>query len=94
MDKNLKENDTELYLTHNVGKSVIAERFSRTLKNKINKYMMDTAKDLYIDELEEINRKYNNTFYFPIKMKAIDFISGTVMEYIPQFNKKESNFKV
>ena len=27
-------------------------------------------------------------------MKAIDFISGTVMEYIPQFNKKESNFKV
>ena len=67
---------------------------SRTLKNKINKYMTATTKDLYIDELQEINRTWNNTFYFPIKMKAIDFIFGTVMEYIPQFNKKDCNFKV
>ena len=56
MGKNLKENGTELYLTHNVGKSVIAERFSQTLKNKINKYMTATAKDVYIDELQEINK--------------------------------------
>ena len=83
MDKNLKENGTELYLTHNVGKSVIAERFSRTLKTKISKYMTTTAKNVYIDKLQEINKKLSNTFYFPIKMKAIDFISGTVMEYIP-----------
>ena len=47
MDKNLKGNGTELYLTHNVGKPVIAERFSRTLKNKINKYMTATAR-IYI----------------------------------------------
>ena len=53
MDKNLKENGTELYLTHNVGKSVIVERFSRTLENKINKYMTATAKDVYIDELKK-----------------------------------------
>ena len=51
MDKNLKENDIELYLTHNVDKSVISERFSRTLRNKINKYMTDTAKNVYIDEI-------------------------------------------
>ena len=57
MDKNLKENGTELYLRHNVGKSVIAERFSRTLKNKIKKYMTATTKDVYIDELQQINRK-------------------------------------
>ena len=57
MDKNLKENSTELYLKHDVGKSVIAERFSRTLKNKINKYMTATAKDVYIDGLQEVNRK-------------------------------------
>ena len=57
MDKNLKENGTELYLTYNVGKSVTAERFSRTLKNKINKYMAATAKDVYIDGLQEIYRK-------------------------------------
>ena len=57
MDKNVKENGTELYLRHNVGKSVIAERFSRTLKNKIEKYMTATTKDVYIDELQQINRK-------------------------------------
>ena len=57
MDKNLKENGTELYLTHNVGKSVIAERFSRTLKNEINKYMTATAKDVYIGEHQKIYRK-------------------------------------
>ena len=34
-----------------------------------------TAKNLYIDEVHEINIKYNRTFHFPIKMKAIDFIS-------------------
>ena len=56
MDKNLKENGTELYLTHNGGKSVIVERFSQTVKNKISKYMTATAKDVYIDELQEINR--------------------------------------
>ena len=57
MDRNLKENGTELYLTPNVGKSIIAERFSRTFKNKINKYMTATAKDVYSDEIQEINRK-------------------------------------
>ena len=51
MDKNLKENDIELYLTHNVDKSVISERFSRTSRNKINKYMTATAKNVYIDEI-------------------------------------------
>ena len=35
----LKNNDIEMYLTHNEGKSVVAERFIRTLKNKIYKYM-------------------------------------------------------
>ena len=82
MDKNFKENSTELYLIHNVGKSVIVERFCRTLKNKINKYMTAAAKNAYIDEIKEINKIYNNT-YFPIAMKVIDFISGTVVEYIP-----------
>ena len=35
----LKENDIEMYLTHNEGKSVVTERFIKTLKNKINKHM-------------------------------------------------------
>ena len=57
MDKNFKENGTELYLTHNVDKSVIAKRFSRILKNKIKKYMTATAKNVYIDNFQEINKK-------------------------------------
>ena len=31
----LQNNDTDMYSAHNEGKSVIAERFIRTLKNKI-----------------------------------------------------------
>ena len=58
MDKNLKGNGTELYLTHNVGNPVIAERFSRIFKNKINKQIHDSySKNLHIDELQEINKK-------------------------------------
>ena len=36
----LQNNDIEMYSTHNEGKSVVAERFIRTLKNKIYKYMI------------------------------------------------------
>ena len=31
----LENNDIEMYSTHNAGKSVVAERFIRTIKNKI-----------------------------------------------------------
>ena len=37
--KSLKDNDIEMYLIHSEGKSVVAERFIRTLKTKIYKYM-------------------------------------------------------
>ena len=40
----LKDNDIEMYLIHNEGKSVVAERFIRTLKNKIYKYMTAISK--------------------------------------------------
>ena len=36
----LQNNDIEMYLKHNERKSVIAERFIRTSKNKICKYMI------------------------------------------------------
>ena len=34
-----EKNDIEMYSTHDEGKSVVAERFIRTLKNKIYKHM-------------------------------------------------------
>ena len=53
-----KKNDIEMYSTHNDGKSIIAERFIRTLKNKIHKYMTSLSKNVYIDKLDDIVNKY------------------------------------
>ena len=50
----LKNNDIEMYSTHNERKSVIAERFIRTLQNKIYKYMTSVSKNVYIDKLGDI----------------------------------------
>ena len=46
----LKDNDIEMYSTHNEGKSVVAERFIRTLKAKIYKYLTSVSKTVYIDK--------------------------------------------
>ena len=56
----LKDNDIEMYSIHNEGKSVVAERFIRTLKNKIYKYMTSMSKNVYIDKLDDIVNEYNN----------------------------------
>ena len=50
-----------MYWIHNEGKSVVAERFIRTLKTKICKYKTSVSKKLYIDKLDDIVNKYNNT---------------------------------
>ena len=56
-----------MYSTHNEGKSVVAERFIRTLKKKIYKYIASISKNLYIDELDDIFNKYSNTYHSTIK---------------------------
>ena len=57
----LKDNDFEMYSIHNEGKSVVAERFIRTLKNKIYKYMTSVSKNMYTNKLVDIVNEYNNT---------------------------------
>ena len=57
-----------MYSTHNEGKSVVAERFIGTLKNKIYKYMTSVPKIAYIDKLDDIVNKYNNKYHSIIKM--------------------------
>ena len=64
----LKINKIEMYWTYNEGKSVVAERLSRTLKNKIFKYMTAILKNVYFDVLGDIVNKYNNTVHRTIKM--------------------------
>ena len=50
-----------MHSMHNEAKSVITERFIRTLKNKIYKYMTSVSENVYIDKLDDIVNKYNNT---------------------------------
>ena len=59
----LERNDIEICSTHNEEKSVIAERFIRTLKIKIYKYMTSVSKHVYINKLDNIVNKYNNTYH-------------------------------
>ena len=54
-----------MYLTHNEGKFVIAERFIRTLKNKIYKYTTSVSENVYIDKLDDIVNKYKNIYIVP-----------------------------
>ena len=61
-----------MYSTHIEGKSVAAERFIRTLKNKIYKYTTSISENVYIDKLDDIVNEYNNAYHRTIKMKLID----------------------
>ena len=68
----LKDNDIEMYLIHNEGKFVASERFIRTLKTKIYKYMTLASKNVYINKLDDIVGEDNNTQHRTIKMKPVD----------------------
>ena len=50
----LQDNNVEMHSTHNKGKSVDAERFIRTLKNKIYQYMISISENVYIDKLDDL----------------------------------------
>ena len=77
----LKINNIEMHSTYNEGKSVVAERFIRTLKNKIFKHMTAVSKNVYFDVLDDIVNKYNSTVHRSIKMKPIDVTSDSYAEY-------------
>ena len=83
-----------MYSTFNEGRSVIAERFIRTLKNKIYKHMTAISKNIYFDVLNDIVNKYNNTVHRTTKMKPIEVTSNSYAEYNEDSNKKDPKFKV
>ena len=84
----LKNNEIEIYLTHNEGKSAVA------LKNKIYKYMTSVSKNVYIDKLNEIGNKYNNTYHSTIKMKPADVRSSPYIDFHKQIIRKILNLKL
>ena len=83
-----------MYSIHNEGKSVVAERFIRTLKNKIYKYMTSISKNVYIDKLDDIVKKYNNTYHTSIKIKPVDVKDNTYIDFKKKVNDKDPKFKV
>ena len=90
----LKDNDIDMYSTHNEGKPVVTERFIRNLKNKIFKHMTAISKNVYFDVLDDIVDEYNNTYHKTIKMKPIDVKSDSFFEYNEESNEKDPKFKI
>ena len=89
----LSDNDIIMYSSYNEGKSVVDERFIRTLKNKLYKHMTATGKNVYYVVLDDIVNEYNNTKHNNIKIKPIDD-GDNKRVYIDEDNEKDSRFKV
>ena len=83
-----------MYSTFNEGKSVVAEKFIKTLKNKIFKHMTAISKNVYFDVLDDIVNKCNNTIHRTIKMKPIDVTDDSFAEYNEESSKRNPKFKV
>ena len=90
----LQDNAIVMYSTYNEGKSVVAERFIRTLKSKIYKYMTSISKNVYIDKLDDTVDEYNNTYHTTIKMKPADVKDNTYINADKEINNKDPKFKV
>ena len=82
-----------MYSMHNEGKSVVAEKFIKTLKTKIYKYMTSTSKNAYVDQLDDIVNEYDNTYHTAIKMKPVEVKDNTYIDYKKEVNDKDPKFK-
>ena len=90
----LQGNNIDMYSTHNEEKSLVAEKFIKTLKNKIYKYMTSVSKNVDINKLDNIVDEYNSTYHRTIKMKPIDVKDNTYINIDKEVNDKDHKFKV
>ena len=90
----LKDNNIVMHSKHNEGKSVVAERFVRTLKTKIYKYMTSISKNLSIDKLDDIVNEYNNAYHIKSKMKPADVKDNAYIDSRKEVNDDRPKFKV
>ena len=90
----LKDYDIEMYSIYKEGKSVDAEKFIRTLKTKIYKYLTSVSKNVYMDKLDDIVDEYNNPYHRTIKMKPVDVKDNTYIDFKKEVNYKDPKFKV
>ena len=70
-----------MHSTHNEGKSVVAKKIIRTLKNKIHKYMTSISRNVYINKLDYIVNKSNNAYHITIKMKPTNVELSTYINF-------------
>ena len=89
-----RKNEIEMYSVHNKGKSIVDERFIRNLKKKIYKYKTSISKNMYLDKLNDIMNKYNNTYHRTTKMKAVDVRPSIYIDFNKENNKDGFKFKV
>ena len=82
-----------MFSNYNEGKSVVAERFIRTLKNKLYKHMTAIGKNVYYDVLDDIVNEYNNSKHNTIKMKPKDVGNNNKRVYIDEHNEKVADLK-
>ena len=90
----LQDNDKEIYSTYNEEKSVVAERFIRTLKRLVYKYMTSIPKNVSIDKLDDIVNNFHNTYHNTFKMKSVDTKSTTCVDFNKGNSKEDAKFKV
>ena len=83
-----------MYATHNERKPDIAERFIRTIKNRVCKYINSISKNMYTDKIGDTVLKYNNAYHRAIKMKPADVKSSTYVDFIKETNDKDRKPKV
>ena len=82
-----------MYSTYNEGKSVVAERYIKTLKNKIFKHMTAVSRNVFFYVLNDTVNKHNNTVQWTIKMKQIDVKSDSYAEYNVGSDEKNPTFQ-
>ena len=90
----LQDNNIDMYSTHNEGKSAVAKRFIRIIKNKIYKCMTSISQNVYIDKSDDIVNEYNNTYHRIINMKPIDVKDNTYINIDKEANDKDPKFKI
>ena len=83
-----------MYSTHNEGKSVVAARFIRTLKNIIYKYITSISKNVHINKLGDIVNKGNNIYHRIIKMESVDIKLRSYFDFGIENNERDPKFKV
>ena len=90
----LQDNDIDKYSIYSEEKSVITERFIKTLKNKIYKYMTSISKNVYVDNLADVVNKYNKTYLRAMKMRSADVKSNAYIGFNVEKNDADPKFEI